>query len=306
MVNSHAAVAELGAIEAGGTKFACAVGTPAGHLIHETTIPTTTPEETLKQVIEFLRSHSRNLAAVGIGSFGPLQLNPGSAKYGYITSTPKPGWSNFDLAGTIRNAFHVPVILDTDVNAAALAESRWGAAQGLRTFLYGTVGTGIGGGAIVEGAILHGRTHPEMGHIRVPHDRSRDPFPGTCPYHENCLEGLASGTALEARWKVSPATLPRNHPAWVLEAEYLALACVNWMCTLSPQRVILGGGVMQQKQLFPLICERVARLMNTYMDTSESADNLGSFIVPSPLAGNAGLLGALALANCHTASGNSS
>jgi fructokinase len=287
---------ELGAIEAGGTKFVCAVGTSTGHLIHQVTIPTTSPEETLKQVIEFLRSHGRNLAAIGIGSFGPLELNPRSAKYGYITNTPKPGWSNFDLAGTIRNAFSVPVILDTDVNAAALAESRWGAVQGLSTFLYVTVGTGIGGGAIVEGKILHGRTHPEMGHIRVPHDHSRDPFPGTCPYHGDCLEGLASGIALEARWKVPPATLPPDHPAWLLEAEYLALASVNWMCTLSPQRIILGGGVMRQRQLFPLICGRVAALMNTYMDTPASADELSNFIVPSPLEGNAGLLGALALA----------
>lgn len=295
MVNSKTGV-ELGAIEAGGTKFVCAVGTPAGDLIHQATIPTTSPEETLKQVIEFLRSHGRILAAIGIGSFGPVELNPDSSSYGHITKTPKPGWRNFDLAGTVRNAFHVPVLLDTDVNAAALAESRWGAAQGLNTFLYVTVGTGIGGGAVVEGKILHGKSHPEMGHIRVPHDLSRDPFPGSCPYHGDCLEGLASGTALEARWKVFPMTLPSDHPAWLLEAEYLALACVNWTCTLSPQRIILGGGVMQQKQLFPLICERVAALMNTYMDMPESADKLGSFIVPSPLAGKSGLLGALALA----------
>lgn len=287
---------ELGAIEAGGTKFVCAVGTPAGDLIHQVTIPTTSPGETLTQVIEFLRSHSRNLAAIGIGSFGPLELNPESPKYGHITKTPKPGWSNFDLVGAIRDAFHVPVALDTDVNAAALAESCWGAAQGLTTFLYVTVGTGIGGGAVVEGKILHGKTHPEMGHIRVPHDRSLDPFPGSCPYHGDCLEGLASGPALEARWKVSPLSLPPSHPAWLLEAEYLAMACVNWMCTLSPQRIILGGGVMQQTRLFSLIRERVAILMNTYMDMPEPADKLGSFIVSSPLGGKAGSLGALALA----------
>src|SRR5580658_1169931 len=194
--------ARLGGIEAGGTKFICAVGTSSGELIHETRIPTSTPDETMRQVVAFFQSTGEPLAAMGIGSFGPVQLDPGSPHFGFITSTPKAAWRYFDILGSIRNAFRVPVALDTDVNAAALAEGRWGAARGLRTFLYVTVGTGIGGGAMMEGVPLHGLLHPEMGHIRVPHDRSRDPFAGSCPYHGDCLEGLASGRAVQARWGV--------------------------------------------------------------------------------------------------------
>jgi fructokinase len=277
----------LGAIEAGGTKFICAVGTPSGELIQEQRIPTTTPAETMEQVIAFFRSRGDKPAAIGIGSFGPVQLDRDSPKYGFITSTPKTAWRDFDLVGTVRTALAVPVAFDTDVNAAALAESFWGAARTLRNFLYVTVGTGIGGGAMVEGSLLHGLSHPEMGHIRVPHDRKRDPFPGLCPYHGDCLEGLASGPALEARWGAAAETLAPDHQAWTLEADYLALACVNWICTLSPQKIVLGGGVMQP-HLFPLLRDRVRALLNDYVEAPG--------IVPSPLEGRSGVLGALALA----------
>jgi fructokinase len=197
-----------GGIEAGGNKCLCAVGTGPDDLQAETTIPTTLPDETISQVIAFFRQHTKSLKAIGIGSFGPVDLNPTSPTYGHITTTPKAGWGNTNLAGLIQRALGVPVLFDTDVNAAALGEQRWGAAQGLDTFVYLTVGTGIGGGGMVNGQLMHGLVHPEMGHIRVPHNRDKDPFPGICSYHSDCLEGLASGPALERRWSQPPETLP--------------------------------------------------------------------------------------------------
>jgi fructokinase len=277
----------VGGIEAGGSKFVCAAGSgPADADIAE--FPTTTPEETISRVAEFF--HARPpVAAIGIASFGPIDPNTESPTFGYITSTPKLGWRNFDFAGAIRGALGKPIAFDTDVNAAALAESRWGAARGLRNFLYITVGTGLGGGAFIDGRLLHGRLHPEMGHIRVPHDRARDPFPGNCPYHGDCLEGLAAGPAIEARWGQPGRLLPDGHAAWDLEAEYLALGVVSWTCTLSPERVVLGGGVMQRTELFPKVRGRVGELLNGYLQPPE--------MVPPELGTRAGVLGALALAN---------
>ncbi len=238
----------LGGIEAGGSKFVCAAGSgPEDIQVSE--FPTTSPAETMARVAEFFRAR-QPVAAIGIASFGPIDPNPESPTFGYITSTPKPGWRNFDFAGTVLRALGKPIAFDTDVNAAALAESRWGAARGLRSFLYVTVGTGLGGGAFIDGRLLHGRLHPEMGHIRVPHDRARDPFPGNCPYHGDCLEGLAAGPAIEARWGQPGHLLPGGHPAWDLEAEYLALGiarldmyalaralCVGWRDHAAPGAV---------------------------------------------------------------------
>jgi len=277
----------LGGIEAGGSKFVCATGSgPEDAEIAE--FPTTTPEETIPRVVEFFRARGR-VAAIGIASFGPIDPNPESPTFGYITSTPKPGWRNFDFAGAIHRALGLPIAFDTDVNAAALAESHWGAARGLRSCLYITVGTGLGGGAFIDGRLLHGRLHPEMGHIRVPHDRVRDPFPGNCPYHGDCLEGLAAGPAIQARWGQPGRALPDGHAAWDLEAEYLALGIVNWTCTLSPQRILLGGGVMQRAELFAKLRHRVGELLNGYLQPPE--------IVPPELGTRAGVLGAIALAN---------
>jgi fructokinase len=281
----------LGGIEAGGSKFVCGAGSgPEDAEFAE--FPTTTPEETIRQAIDFFRA-GELVASVGIASFGPIDPNPESPTYGYITSTPKLAWRNFDFAGAVRQALGVPVAFDTDVNAAVLAESRWGAARGLRSFIYVTVGTGLGGGALVDGRLLHGRLHPEMGHIRVPHDRARDPFSGNCPYHGDCLEGLAAGPAIDARWGRPGHLLPDGHPAWDLEAEYLALGIVSWACTLSPERILLGGGIMQREELFPKVRARVAGLLNGYLETPEiAAPQLGT---------RAGVLGALALANgCAT------
>jgi fructokinase len=287
--------AHFGAIEAGGSKFVCAVGTPDGKLLHRIRIPTTTPAETLPQVAAFFRSHGEDLTAIGIGSFGPIEMDRSSPRYGFITSTPKPGWSQCDLLGIVRKALGVPVAFDTDVNAAARAEARWGTARGLRSFMYVTVGTGIGAAAMIDKSILQGLSHPEMGHIRIPHDLTRDPFAGICPYHGDCLEGLASGPAIAARWKTSPAALPPEHSAWTLEAEYLALACVNWISTLVPERVIFGGGVMRPN-IFPIMRSRVRTLLNSYIDLPELTGDLGSYLVPSTLEPDAGVLGALVLA----------
>jgi fructokinase len=279
-------VPRFGGIEAGGSKFVCAVGSgPAD--IQTIEFPTTQPGETIARAIEFLQ-RSAPLAAVGIASFGPIDPNPSSPTFGYITSTPKRDWRNCDFAGAVGRALRVPVAFDTDVNAAALSELQWGAARGVRSFLYVTVGTGIGGGAIVDGRLLHGRSHPEMGHVRIPHDRLRDPFPGNCPYHGDCLEGLAAGPAIEARWGQAGRLLPDGHAAWDLEAEYLALGIVNWTCTLAPERIILGGGVMGRVELFPKVRVRVTELLNAYVELPEMA--------PAELGVRAGVLGAIALA----------
>lgn len=287
-----------GGIEAGGTKFVCAVGTGPDDLRAETEFPTTTPEETLDRAVSFFRAQDSGepLAAIGIASFGPLDPDPNSPTFGHITTTPKPGWSDIDFAGTIRRTLEVPVGFDTDVNVAALGEWRWGAARGLDTFIYVTVGTGIGGGGMAGGRLLHGLLHPEMGHVRIPHDFERDPYPGWCPYHGDCLEGLSNGPAIEERWGQRCETLPPDHPAWALEAHYLALGLANFICVVSPQRIIMGGGVMRQRHLFPLIRAEVRTILNGYIDSPEILEDNDAYIVPPGLGRRSGVLGAIALA----------
>jgi len=279
-------MARVGGIEAGGSKCVCAIGSDPSYL-DVAEFPTTTPEATIRGLVAFFKERDP-VSAIGIGSFGPIDPNPKSPTFGYITSTPKKGWENFDFAGAIRKELGVQVAFDTDVNAAALGEYRWGAAQGLDTFLYLTVGTGIGGGGMVNGRLMHGQTHPEMGHIRIPHDRVNDPFAGTCPYHGDCLEGLACAPAILARWGQAGESLPDDHRAWELEAQYLALGIVNWICTLSPQRIILGGGVLRREKLYALVRAKVVELLAGYVTPPE--------ILPPMLGGRAGVLGAIALA----------
>jgi fructokinase len=257
------------------------------------TIPTTLPQETISRAVAFFE-RAGPVDAIGIGSFGPIDRRPGSPTWGRITTTPKPGWSQTDVAGEIARRVGVPVAFDTDVNAAALGEGRWGAARGLDTFCYITVGTGIGGGAVVNGDLVHGLVHPEFGHMRIPHDLARDPFPGTCPFHGDCWEGLAAGGAIARRWGRRGEDLEEDE-AWELEADYLALGVVAVMAVLSPQRVVLGGGVMHKDGLHERVRRRVLALMDGYLDAS-IRDGIGAYIAPPALGARAGVLGAFVLA----------
>lgn len=287
-----------GGVEAGGTKFVCAIGTGPDDLQDEIRFPTTTPEETLGNTISYFQKQQEKygkLAAIGFAAFGPLDPNPQSPTYGYITTTPKPHWQNTDVVGTLQKAFDLPIGFDTDVNGAAVAEHRWGAAQDVDNLIYLTIGTGIGGGVMVNGKLVHGLIHPELGHIPLPHDWGRDPYKGHCPYHGDCLEGMAAGPAIGERWQTPAYELPEDHPAWELEAHYLALALHTFVCTLSPQRIILGGGVMEQPQLFPLLREKTKQYLNGYVQSPAILDEIDSYIVPPKLGNKAGVLGAIAL-----------
>jgi fructokinase len=285
-------------IEGGGTKFVCLLGAGPDDVVAERAILTTDPEETLDAAAAFIREHlgGRELAALGVASFGPIDLDPASPGYGTITTTPKQHWANVDVAGFFRRRFGVPVGWDTDVNGAALAEQRWGAARGLRSAVYFTVGTGIGGGAVVDGRPLHGLLHPEMGHIPVT-TRGDGADAGVCPYHRGgCLEGVASGPALEARAGRPPAELAPDDPIWEQEARYLAFAAATATLMLSPQRIIFGGGVLRQEHLYPRIHTHFLRLLNGYVRSAAVTEQVGSYIVAPQLGGRAGALGALALA----------
>jgi fructokinase len=283
-----------GGIEAGGTKWVCAVGTSPSDVRETTTFPTTEPDETIARAVEFFAPNG-SLEAVGVGSFGPIEPRRSSLKFGFITTTPKPGWAQTDVAGRLEQSLAVPVAFDTDVNAAALGEHRWGAAVDVDSFCYVTVGTGIGGGVVVNGRLVHGLLHPELGHMRIPHDRDADPFPGCCPYHGDCFEGLASGEAMRQRWGRGAQDLKADEP-WQLEAEYVALGLVNVICALSPERIILGGGVMNKPGLLSRVQERVRELLAGYFDAPELKDAIGDFVVPPGLGDRAGVLGAIALA----------
>jgi fructokinase len=283
----------LGAIEAGGTKFVCGIGNENGDIIEKISFPTTTPEETLKLVTDYFKD--KQIEALGVGSFGPIDLNTESSTYGFITSTPKKHWKNVNLLGELKKHIDVPMAFDTDVNAAALGEIEWGAAKGLDSCIYMTVGTGIGVGAVTEGKLIHGMLHPEMGHILVKRHED-DTYKGNCPFHGDCLEGMASGPAIENRWGQKGVVLSANPQVWELEAYYLAQALVNYILVLSPKKLILGGGVMQQKQLFPIIIENVVNLLNGYIQHENLLVCIDDYIVPPELGDNAGLCGALALA----------
>ncbi len=286
-----------GAVEAGGTKFVCGAGTGPDDLYTER-FDTTTPRETIAAAVEFLKDQTagQELQAVGIASFGPVDPDKDSETYGYITSTPKPGWPNTDIAGMIGRGLNTPVGFDSDVNGAALGEYRWGAGRHISDFIYMTIGTGIGGGAMSNGRLVHGMVHPEMGHIHIP-TRSGDTYKGKCPFHHNrCFEGLASGPAIEERWGSPAMTLKPDHEAWELEAHYISTALVNYICTLSPKRIILGGGVMEQKHLFPRIRREVLETLNGYIQSDLILNNIDDYIVPPLLGHRAGILGAIALA----------
>jgi fructokinase len=283
-----------GGLESGGSKWECAIGTGPDDIRAAATIPTTTPEETISRAVAFFEREGP-IAALGIGSFGPVDRDPSSPTWGHVTTTPKPGWAHTDVGQEIRRRLSVPVAFDTDVNAAALGEHRWGAAQELDTFCYITVGTGIGGGGMVAGRLMHGLMHPEFGHMRIPHDRDADRFRGACPYHRDCWEGLASGRAIEERWGRPAAELEDEAP-WRLEAWYLALGLVCVICVLSPQRIVMGGGVMSRPGLMPLVRREVSVLLNGYFESAAVSEEIDRYITPPALDGRSGVLGAIALA----------
>lgn len=284
----------LGALEAGGTKMVCSTGDAQGKLFTRESFPTTTPEETMPKLIAFFQG--AKIDALGVGSFGPVDLNKNSATYGYITSTPKLPWRNFPFLKTLTDALAVPTAFDTDVNAAALAEYTHGAAKGLSSCLYVTVGTGVGGGLVVENNLVHGMMHPEFGHLFLrPHPD--DPAPeGFCPYHNGCLEGLACGPSIEKRWGAKADTLPPDHPAWTLETYYLGQMCAMAVFAVSPEKIILGGGVMRQDHLFDRIRTQTLALLGGYITQTAILNDIDNFIVPPALGENSGVTGALALA----------
>lgn len=283
----------LGAIEAGGTKMICALGREDGSVLESVSIPTTEPARCMPQILEFFQG--RGIDALGVGCFGLLDLDRNSQTYGYITTTPKLRWRNYPLMRCLQDALGVPVGIDTDVNAAALAEATWGCSRGLGCSIYITVGTGIGVGIIVDGKPHHGMIHPECGHIPV-NRRSDDPMVrGVCPYHGSCLEGLACGPAIESRWGRSPAELADCEAVWALEAYYLGQALCSYIYTISPERIVLGGGVMNQQQLLPLIRAEVNRQLGGYIK-GKGLNDLDSYIVSSSLGGRQGIMGCLRLA----------
>ncbi|TJY42260.1 ROK family protein [Cohnella pontilimi] len=282
----------IGAIEAGGTKFICGIGNEEGEIQERVSFPTEHPEQTLSQVILYFRG--RQADAIGIGSFGPIDVDVSSPRYGCITTTPKPGWAGFDFLGTMKRAFDVPFGWDTDVNAAAYGEAMWGAAKNLQSCVYFTIGTGIGTGVYVEGKRVHGLVHSEGGHI-LTRRHPEDDFQGCCIYHGDCLEGMAAGPAIEQRWGTKGSELPADHPAWAIEAFYIGQAVASTILLMSPEKVILGGGVMHQEQLFPLIHREVQRNLNGYVQHEAILSEIEQYIVAPGLGDNAGLCGALAL-----------
>lgn len=327
-----------GGIETGGTTCACVIGGDPGPggapgagggqsaggadptksaILAETRFPTTTPAETIGRMVDFFRSRAPAgaLVTIGVGSFGPIDLDRRSPTYGFITTTPKPGWAHTDLCGALERALRVPVVFETDVNAAAFGEYRWASAQ-LTTdaaaagtaggagppepppdpLLYVTVGTGIGLGAIVNGRPLHGLIHPEAGHMLLPHDRELDPFPGACPYHGDCWEGLASGFALEQRWGLPGEALAPDHPGWDLQARYLGLGVANLIYCFSPHRVVIGGGVMRQAGLLARVRRQAEAAIAGYLVPDALGGGIGGLLVEPGLGARSGVLGALALA----------
>lgn len=288
----------FGGIETGGTKIVCMVAENPLNIAAETAFPTTTPDETISGMVSFFREQMKqnDIVSLGIGTFGPVDLDETSPTHGFITTTPKPGWSNVDLLGSLSRALKIPMIIDTDVNAAAMGEYTWGNAIGVDPFVYFTIGTGIGMGGMVNHNLLHGLTHPEAGHMLIKHDTLSDPFPGACTYHKDCFEGLATGFALEQRWKTRGENLPDDHPAWNMEANYIAQALVNTILMLSPRKIILGGGVMDRKHLFPLIRREVVEILQGYVKSNRILEQMDDFIVPTGLGKRSGVLGAVALA----------
>lgn len=282
----------FGALEAGGTKMVLAVGNENGEILEQVSIPTETPAITIPKIVDYFMN--KKIEALGIGSFGPIDLDKSSPTYGYITSTPKLAWADFDIVGTIKKELNIPIGFDTDVNGSALGEATWGSTKDVPSSIYITIGTGVGVGVYQNGGLLHGMLHPEAGHILLS-KHPEDKYEGACPYHPNCLEGLAAGPSIEKRWGKKAIELKDRAEVWYLEAFYIAQALVNYILTLSPHRIVLGGGVMHQEQLFPLIRGKVKELLNGYVVTPQIND-LDNYIVPAALHDDQGIMGCIQLA----------
>ena len=282
----------VGALEAGGTKMVCAVGDENGVVKDRTSFPTRQPEETFADMIAYYRNW--DIQALGIGCFGPLDLNRQSRTYGYITKTPKPGWGNCDIVGAFKDALGVPVGFDTDVNGAVLGEVTWGAAKGLDSAIYITIGTGVGVGVYVNGGLLHGLVHPEGGHILLIR-HPKDTYEGKCPFHKNCVEGLAAGPSIEARWGKKAAELADRDEVWEMEAYYIAQAITDYILSYSPQKIILWGGVMHQEKLFGMVRKEVLNLLNGYVAHETITEHIDQYIVPPALGEDPGIMGAIKL-----------
>lgn len=282
----------IGGIEAGGTKMVCAIGDENGTIIDRKSFPTRQPKETFEDIISYFKEW--DIKALGIGCFGPVDLNKNSETYGYITSTPKPGWANCDIVGTFMEALGVPVGIDTDVNGAILGEVTWGAAKDVESAIYITIGTGVGVGVYVNGKLLHGLVHPEAGHILLA-KHPKDSYQGRCPYHSNCVESLASGPAIEERWGKKAFELADREEVWELEAYYIASAITNYILTYSPQKIILWGGVMHQEQLFAKVRTQVKEMLNGYVDNPMILEDMDNYIVKPELGEDPGILGAIKL-----------
>lgn len=283
----------FGALEAGGTKMVCAIGDENGKILEKISLPTKTPEETMPKIIEYFKD--KNIAALGVGCFGPVDLNKNSENYGHITSTPKLAWVNYNIVGKLKSELDIPVGFDTDVNGSALGEATWGSTKGIENSIYITVGTGVGVGVIINGKPYHGMMHPEGGHILLGRHPSDTEFVSKCPYHDNCLEGLAAGPAIEKRWGDKAYNLADRKEVWELEAYYLGQAICNYIMTYSPERIVLGGGVMAQTHLFPLIRGEVRKQLGGYIRTKQTTD-LDTYIVPAGCNDNQGIMGCIKLA----------
>ena len=281
----------LGALEAGGTKMVCAIGDETGKIFEQISIPTRTPEDTIPEIIDYFQK--AQIEALGIGCFGPIDPDRQSATYGYITSTPKLAWANFNIVNAFEKALNCPVGFDTDVNGSVLGEVTFGQAKGKSCVVYVTIGTGVGAGIYIEGKLLHGMLHPEAGHVMIQR-REGDNYQGKCPYHGTCLEGMAAGPAVEERWGRKAVELKDRKEVWDLEAYYIAQALTGYILTLSPEMIILGGGIMHQEQLFPMIRGYVKEMLGGYIKTEE-LENMENYIVPASLNDNQGIMGALEL-----------
>lgn len=285
----------VGGIEAGGTHYRCVLGTADGSILRSASFRTSTPDETSGQALDFFGGLRAGIRALGVAHFGPVDIDQDSPRYGYVLNSPKRGWAEVDVLSPFRRTLSVPVAFQSDVNGAAIGEAFLGAGRGLKNFVYVTVGTGIGGGVLVNGRLLSDARHPEIGHMYVGRDRGIDPYQGCCPFHGDCLEGLAAGPALAGRWGIPGEEMEAEHPAWSLQAYYLARMCMNLTTCYAPDKIILGGGVMQQPSVLTMTRHRYIELMNGYLQ-HDSTFPVQDYIVASPLAGNAATRGALLMA----------